>query len=90
MTSFRKRPVEVDAEQWLGDIEGMKTFLSGATFWFGPEVGVSLSRANWTINIVTLEGTMVCNIGDWVIKGIKNEFYPCKNDIFTLTYEEVM
>lgn len=39
--------------------------------------------------IVTLEGKMEVSIGDWVIKGVKGEFYPCKLDIFEMTYEKV-
>ena len=42
------------------------------------------------ITILTLEGKMFANNGDYVIKGIKGEFYPCKPDIFALTYEEVV
>ncbi len=42
-----------------------------------------------TINIVTLEGTMTGNPGDWIITGVKGEQYPCKNDIFQATYEKV-
>jgi len=39
--------------------------------------------------IVTLEGEMRADLGDWIIKGVKGEFYPCKPDIFEATYEEV-
>jgi hypothetical protein len=45
----------------------------------------TVSRA-W-INIKTLEGTMRADIGDWIIKGVKGELYPCKPDIFEATYE---
>jgi hypothetical protein len=38
--------------------------------------------------IRTLEGEHIASIGDWIIKGVKGEFYPCKPDIFTLTYEQ--
>ena len=41
------------------------------------------------IKIKTLEGIMAANIGDWIIKGVKGELYPCKPDIFDLTYEAV-
>lgn len=50
---------------------------------------VSKEVVNITICIPTLEGTMEANKGDYVIKGIKNEFYPCKPDIFEMSYEEV-
>lgn len=39
------------------------------------------------IDLSTLEGTMRANLGDWIIKGVKGEFYPCKPDIFEATYE---
>jgi hypothetical protein len=39
------------------------------------------------IYIPTLEGTMLATVGDWIIRGVKGEFYPCKPDIFALTYE---
>jgi hypothetical protein len=48
---------------------------------FGPE--------NRYIQIQTLEGVMEASVGDWIIKGVKGEFYPCKPDIFKMTYEEV-
>jgi len=90
MTRFRKRPVEIDAIQWTADnMEEMKKFLTGAIYWFSPEMGKSLDKKNWTLCVITYEGTSVCSVGDWVIKGVKGEFYPCKPDIFTLTYEEV-
>jgi hypothetical protein len=41
------------------------------------------------MNIHTLEGNMIASVGDWIIKGVKGEFYPCKPDIFESTYEEV-
>ncbi|WP_148310195.1 hypothetical protein [Nocardia otitidiscaviarum] len=41
------------------------------------------------IQIPTLEGVMTANVGDWVIRGVKGEFYPCRDDIFRETYEQV-
>jgi hypothetical protein len=46
--------------------------------------------ADGTVTIQTLEGTMRANVGDWVIRGVQGEFYPCKPDIFAATYEELM
>ena len=42
-----------------------------------------------TVAIETLEGTMVAELGDWIIRGVKGEIYPCKDDIFQATYEPV-
>lgn len=41
------------------------------------------------VEITTLEGTLTASIGDWIIKGVKGEFYPCKPDIFAATYEKL-
>lgn len=79
---FRKKPVEVEAVRWDGTIGGMmeiKRFTDGKT----------KMRGNGNLAIETLEGTMEASPGDWIIKGIKGEFYPCKPDIFAKTYERV-
>jgi hypothetical protein len=46
--------------------------------------------ADGTVTIQTLEGTMRANVGDWIIRGVQGEFYPCKDSIFRETYEELM
>ena len=54
----------------------------------GPDTyGLSAAAAYVFIN--TLEGTMYAKVGDWIIRGVKGEFYPCKPDIFEATYEPV-
>lgn len=59
----------------------------------GPDVkptkGVWINPADGCIMIRTLEGDMKVSDGDWVIRGVKGEFYPCKHDIFMETYQEV-
>ena len=78
---FRKKPIIVDAIQWTGEnIEEVKSFALGSTC----EI-----IFNDDIYIDTLEGLMYVNINDWIIKGVKNELYPCKDDIFNITYELV-
>ena len=77
---FRKLPIEVDALRWTGD-----NAIQTALF---------LRNVNWQfthkgINIDTLEGTMLASEGDWIIKGVLGEYYPCKDAVFTLTYEEI-
>jgi len=82
---YRKKPVVIDAHQLPFDN------VLPPDFWdWADEVGFK----NWSyvvnipgINIITLEGTMRADPGDWVIKGVKGEFYPCKPDIFDSTYE---
>lgn len=75
---FRKKPVIVEAEQFLGIAEGVKI----------PQ-GV-ICKGPWPMFpafIPTLEGNMEVSAGDWVITGVKGERYPCKPDIFEATYE---
>jgi hypothetical protein len=75
---FRKKPVIIEAVQWQGDLKAFTTFpVSGAYI-----------RGNQMF-IKTLEGIMTADIGDWIIKGVKGEFYPIKDDIFQETYEAV-
>jgi len=78
---YKKKPVIIDAVQWLGNnIQEMKEFYP-KSFW-------SPSRGN-ILEIHTLEGTMTAQEGDFIIKGVQGEYYPCKPDIFEQTYEPV-
>ena len=78
MAKYRKKPVVVDAFQWNP--------YSRPPFEFDvmdcEVVGTKLA-------IKTLEGVMTADVGDWIIKGVAGEFYPCKPDIFEKTYEKV-
>ena len=77
---YRKKPVEIEAVQWTGEnLEEIEEFAKGALVRRGP-VNIAIS---------TLEGLMEASKGDYIIKGITGEFYPCKPDIFKATYEEV-
>jgi hypothetical protein len=79
MPKYRKKPVIVEAEQWDGSYDGalsIRHFL---------ECEHEILKDK--IIIKTLEGDMEASPGDWVIKGVKGEFYPCKPDIFEATYE---
>lgn len=88
MAMYRKKPVVIEALQWDGaDYDALAGFL-------GPEmyshVGFSSSapgQAPSSVQITTLEGIMSASPGDWIIRGVKGEFYPCKPDIFAATYE---
>lgn len=91
---YRKKPVEIEAEL-LSSLNGDRV-----TEWIRSNGGKALhvyadpirremfdgDCPNW-IEIKTLEGTMTANVGDWIIRGVKGEFYPCKPDIFEATYE---
>jgi hypothetical protein len=77
----RKKPVEVEAWRWDG--ESIKHLRPE---WLrGPDVLMQ----GQTLCIDTLEGTMTAQLGDWIIRGVKGEIYPCKPDIFEQTYEPV-
>ena len=78
---YRKKPVVVEAVQWTGR-NPMEVFR------FLDDAATGVTESNG-IYIKTLEGTMAAQIGDYIIKGVKGEFYPCKPDIFAETYEEV-
>ena len=84
---FRKKPVVIEAQQWDGSLSEMRRLtdvwgvgFSGLTTYEGEVV-------QW--RIPTLEGSHIVSPMDWIIKGVKGEFYPCKPDIFELTYEAV-
>ena len=76
---YRKKPVEIEAVQWTGyNIKEIADFTEG---------NMAITEDN-LLCIFTLEGIHLALVGDYVIKGIKGEFYPCKPDIFEQTYEE--
>ena len=80
MQRFRKKPVVVEAEQWLGTVEQKERLLAEGVIMDIPSLDGSCL-------VPTLEGNMTCQINDYIIKGIKGEYYPCKPDIFELTYD---
>lgn len=86
MPKYRKLPVVIQAVRWTGDINSCRDELAemGLVFHEGM-----VTRLDKGIEVHTLEGTMLCNVGDWIIRGVKSELYPCKDDIFATTYEKV-
>ena len=88
MTFYRKKPVVIEAMQWDGTWDNMDTINAR---W--PEMRTTCldthkpSRTVRRWHIGTLEGQHIVSVGDYIIKGVKGEFYPCKPDIFELTYE---
>lgn len=76
---FRKKPVVIEAVQWTGvNINEIMDFMQWRNAGYDERNGLVIH---------TLEGNHHATIGDWIIKGVKNEFYPCKPDIFAATYE---
>jgi len=80
----RKRPVEIEYVRWTGNQRAMHDFMPGV------QLGLTEydpGRRIPGLVIPTLEGEMTANAGDYIIKGVQGEFYPCKPDIFEATYE---
>ncbi len=83
---YRKKPVEIEAFQYDGNILNAPEWAQQA--WKNRKIITNTDSTNELV-IETLEGDMLAHIGDYIIKGIKGELYPCKPDIFELTYEKV-
>lgn len=87
MPKFRKKPVVIEARQFVADDNKCRDAL---VLWINQGRDTVGAWQNGThIFIHTLEGEHRAIYGDWIIKGVKGEFYPCKPDIFEATYEEV-
>jgi hypothetical protein len=84
---FRKKPVVIEAWRFTV-IDAINP--EPIERWCNGKVrGMAFGAENRYIQIQTLEGVMEASVGDWIIKGVKGEFYPCKPGIFEMTYEEV-
>lgn len=84
MARYRKKPVEIEAVQWDGN-EATFDLVMG---WSADEDRTfSMSQGN--LYIATLEGEMRADPGDWIIRGVEGEVYPCKPSVFTATYDPV-
>ena len=82
---YRKKPVVIEAVQLVeGCIDEMAKFVAQYIMDWGYR-----ERDDYGATIKTLEGTMTVEHGDYIIKGVEGEFYPCKPGIFAKTYEEV-
>lgn len=83
--TFVKKPVKVQAVQWTGNnYEEIVDFVGVYS------LPMFLGKDSVIIIIKTLEGNHYARKGDWIIRGVNGEFYPCKPDIFEKTYEEVL
>jgi hypothetical protein len=91
---FRKKPVVIEARQltpetaeeigqWCGSIKCIKGSYNSYLWGWGLRIE---SR---TLMMETREGEMTASMGDWIIQDVQGEFYPCKPDIFEMTYERV-
>lgn len=84
MPKFRKKPVVIEAMQFTDEMKDRcYNFVRCNSF---PDFN---DKGEPILKIQTLEGVMTTSLGDWIIKGVNGEFYPCKPDIFEKTYEAV-
>lgn len=83
LTKYRKKPVVVDAVQWDG------SNVSEIAVFMGTDVKARYVIDDGIVVIPTLEGDMTASKGDWIIRGVNGEYYPCKPDVFAKTYEPV-
>lgn len=89
---YRKKPVVIEAVQWTGmNLEEIKEFV-------GKDLEYGIYDAAWksgaalpkvSMKIHTLEGYLNASVGDFIIRGVNGEYYPCKPDVFSKTYEAV-
>lgn len=93
---YRKKPVVIEAIQWTGDnYTEMLEFCDKAEFQYAVRKRKNIfsnkpeQEEEKALFIQTLEGVHEASIGDYIIKGVNGEYYPCKPDIFAKTYEEV-
>ena len=77
---FRKKPVVIDAFRWTVD---------EVPQWWKDRKDILIEVPTTAALIPTLEGVMRVEVGDMIIQGVKGEIYPCKSDIFEMTYEKV-
>ena len=91
MSKFRKKPVVIEAEQFFVNkkVYGGPVAFAVNYGWPKTENDTSATSLDGKYWVRTLEGPLVVSDGDWVIRGVKDEFYPCKPDIFEATYERV-
>lgn len=82
MNKYRKKPLIIEAIQYNGD-----NVIEIIDFMGREAVSTFMKDSNFVI--VKLEGNMTANVDDYIIKGVKGEFYPCKPDIFEASYEKV-
>lgn len=89
MAQYRKKPVVIEARQWDGSVESYMSITEAPEYkglicdvlYDGQKIA--------SFGIITMEGAHIVRPGDFIIKGVKGEFYPCKPDIFEATYEAV-
>lgn len=86
---YRKKPVVIEAILWDGTIQTLKVLQAMGMQARSYSADDNRRDGICELKIETLESPHEASLGDWIIKGVKGEFYPCKPDIFEQTYEPV-
>ena len=81
MPYYRKKPVVIHAEEWHGTVRQYEALLAKNI------IQTEVDPDDGSVYIPTLEGVMKCELGDFIIRGVEGEHYPCKPSIFHKTYE---
>lgn len=90
MAKYRKKPIVIEAMQFDGTRESAQAIMDRwGDVWLETMDGYLQDVWTNRLEVQTLEGHMICSPSDWIIQGVKGELYPCKDDIFQATYEEV-
>lgn len=89
MPLFRKKPVTIEAIQATGSPESNREIIDWTRGSSTPASMDTDGEGAKRLTISTLEGAHWVSPGDWIIRGVKGEHYPCRDDIFSLTYEVV-
>ena len=83
--NYRKKPIVIQALQYYG--QNIEHFVPSNIFYFQEEIDPSTYNVTRILRLKTLEGDHIVSLNDYIIKGIKGEFYPCKTDIFEASYD---
>lgn len=83
---YRKKPVEIEAIQYIGNnVEEVEEFVGNQLLRYNN----TQEENDYSLGIPTLGSIMKASVGDYIIRGVRNEFYSCKPEIFRITYDEV-
>ena len=86
---YRKKPVIIEAVQLTQfNLDELYSFLGITNKGSFLDCGHGIDPTDGQFKITTLEGVHVASVNDYIIRGVKGEFYPCKQDIFEMTYEK--
>lgn len=90
MGLYRRKPLRVEAVQWTGkNSKEIEDFITNGHFAMNSYINKTTKKREYRLLVTTLEGNMLVSVGDYIIKGVDGEFYPCKPGIFFKTYEQI-